>query len=204
MEFLLLLIEKGGFVIYPLLLLSLYSWYLIVERGLNLRASNYLPRNLNELKLLIQKGDYEGALKIAEITEHPFSKAVAIVLKEYLKGRKEKGYLLQLMEGELASIVPKVEKNLIVLSVIASIAPLLGLFGTITGLIKVFSAFAVTQEEQALNLLAKGIGEALIAAATGLAVAIPALFAYWIFKAIGNNILDKVSEKAKEIVNSLE
>ncbi|WP_461829240.1 MotA/TolQ/ExbB proton channel family protein [Aquifex sp.] len=204
MEFLLSLVEKGGFVIYPLLLLSVYSWYLIVERALNLRASNYLPRNLNELKLLIQKGDYEGALKIAEITEHPFSKAVAIVLKEYLKGRKEKGYLLQLMEGELASIVPKVEKNLIVLSVIASIAPLLGLFGTITGLIKVFSAFAITQEEQALNLLAKGIGEALIAAATGLAVAIPALFAYWIFKAIGNNILDKVSEEAKEIVNSLE
>lgn len=204
MEFLLSLIEKGGFVIYPLLLLSLYSWYIIVERALNLRVSNYLPRNLNELKLLIQKGDYEGALKIAEITEHPFSKAVAIALKEYLKGRKEKGYLLQLMEGELASIVPKVEKNLIVLSVIASIAPLLGLFGTITGLIKVFSAFAITQEEQALNLLAKGIGEALIAAATGLAVAIPALFAYWIFKAIGNNILDKVSEEAKEIVNSLE
>ncbi len=204
MEFLLSLIEKGGFVIYPLLFLSLYSWYIIVERALNLRASNYLPRNLNELKLLIQKGDYEGALKIAEITEHIFSKAVAIVLKEYLKGRKEKGYLLQLMEGELASIVPKVEKNLIVLSVIASVAPLLGLFGTITGLIKVFSAFAITQEEQALNLLAKGISEALIAAATGLAVAIPALFAYWVFKAIGNNILDKVSEEAKEIVNSLE
>ncbi len=204
MEFLLSLIEKGGFVIYPLLLLSLYSWYIIVERALNLRVSNYLPRNLNELKLLIQKGDYEGALKIAEITEHTFSRAVAIVLKEYLKGRKEKGYLLQLMEGELASIVPKVEKNLIVLSVIASVAPLLGLFGTITGLIKVFSAFAITQEEQALNLLAKGISEALIAAATGLAVAIPALFAYWVFKAIGNNILDKVSEEAKEIVNSLE
>ncbi len=204
MEFLLSLIEKGGFVIYPLLFLSLYSWYLIVERAINLRTSNYLPRNLNELKLLIQKGDYEGALKIAEITEHPFSQAIAMVLQEYLKGRKEKGYLLQLTEGELSSIVPKVEKNLIVLSVIASVSPLLGLFGTITGLIKVFSAFAITQEEQALNLLAKGISEALVAAATGLAVAIPALFAYWIFKAIGNNILDKISEEAKEIVNSLE
>ena len=204
MEFLFSLIEKGGFIIYPLLALSIYSWYIIIERALNLRVSNYLPRNYNELKLLVQKGDYEGALKIAEITEHPFSKALAVVLKEYLKGRKEKGYLLQLMEGELSSIVPKVEKNLIVLSVIASVAPLLGLFGTITGLIKVFSAFAITQEEQALQLLAKGIGEALISAATGLAVAIPALFAYWIFKAMGNNILDKVSEEAKEIVNSLE
>lgn len=204
MEFILSLIEKGGFVMYPLLLLSLYSWYIIVERALNLRSSNYLPKNLNELKLLIQRGDYEGALKLAELTEHPFSKAVKITLKEFQKGRKEKGYLLQLMEGELASIVPKVEKNLIILSVIASVAPLLGLFGTITGLIKVFSAFAITQQEQALNLLAKGISEALVAAATGLAVAIPSLLAYWIFKAMGNNILDKVSEEAKEIVNSLE
>lgn len=204
MEFIFSWIEKGGFVIYPLLILSLYSWYLIVERAVNLRYSNYLPKNINELKLLVQKGDYEGALKIAEITEHPFSKALAAVLREYMKGRKEKGYLLQLMESELSSIVPKVEKNLIILSVIASIAPLLGLFGTITGLIKVFSAFAITQEEQALNLLAKGISEALIAAATGLAVAIPALFAYWIFKAVGNNVLDKISEEAKELVNSLE
>jgi len=204
MEFLLSWIEKGGIVMYPLLLLSVVSWYLILERAFNLRLKYFLPTNINEIKLLIQKGDYEGAYKIAGVMEHPFLNALEVVLKEYLEGKKDKAYLLQLMEAELSSIVPKVEKNLVVLSTIASVAPLLGLFGTITGLIKVFSAFATTLEEQAMNLLAKGISEALVAAATGLAVAIPALFAYWVYKAIGNRILDRVSEEGKDIVNMLE
>jgi len=204
MEFLFQWIEKGGIVMYPLLALSLLSWVLIVERALNLRPSNFLPPSLKEIKLLIRRGDYEGAYKVASIGGHPFLKALSVVLKEYLSGRREKAYLLQLMEAELSPIVPKVEKNLVILSTIASVSPLLGLFGTITGLIKVFSAFATAFEEQAMNLLAKGISEALVAAATGLAVAIPALVAYWVFKAVGNNILDKVSEEATEIVNMLE
>lgn len=204
MEFLLNWFEKGGIVMYPLLLLSILSWYVIIERAVNLRIKSFLPHNLNELKMLIQKGDYESALKVSGVVDHPFTKEISIVLDEYLKGRKEKGYLMQLMEGEISSLVPKVEKNLPVLSTTASVAPLLGLFGTITGLIKVFQAYSITAQEEAISLLAKGISEVLVAAATGLGVAIPALVAYWIYKIVGNRILDKISEEAKEIINSLE
>jgi Biopolymer transport proteins len=65
---------------------------------------------------------------------------------------------------------------LVLLSTVASVSPLLGLFGTITGLIKVFAAFSTSETQSAMYLLANGISEALTAAATGLAVAIPALF----------------------------
>ncbi|NPB06389.1 MAG: MotA/TolQ/ExbB proton channel family protein [Aquificae bacterium] len=204
MDLLLSWVEKGGVVMYPLLFLSVVSWAVIIERAFALRLKNFLPPNLNEIKYLLKRGDYEGAYKIASIGRHPFLRALAVVLKEYLSGKKEKGYLLQLMEGELGPMVPKVEKNLIILSTIASVAPLLGLFGTITGLIKVFSAFAFSLEEQATQLLAKGISEALVAAATGLAVAIPSLLAYWVFRAVGNHILDRLSEEATELVNLLE
>lgn len=204
MEPLLEIIEKGGIVMYPLIILSIISWVFIVERVFNLRLSAYLPKNLKEVKILLQKGDVEGAQKLLQANPDPFSKAFALVIDEYLKGNKSKANLIPLLESELSAVVPQVEKNLMILSAIASIAPLLGLFGTITGLIKVFTAYASVQTEEALRLLSMGIGEALTAAATGLIVAIPALFAYWIFRNMGNDILEKIEREARDLLNMLE
>ncbi len=198
------LIRKGGIVMYPLIILSIISWVFIVERIMNLRVSQFLPSNLNEVKLLLQKTDIDSAYKVLSLNRDIFSKALALVLEEYLKGNRSKADLSSLMESELSAIVPAVERNLMLLSAIASIAPLLGLFGTITGLIKVFSAYASVQTEEAMRLLAAGIGEALTAAATGLIVAIPALFAYWIFRNLGNDIVDRVEKEAREILNMLD
>ncbi len=198
------LIRKGGFVMYPLVILSLISWVYIVERIINLRTGAFLPDNLNEVKILLQKGDIEAAYKVLSINKDAFSKALSLVLGEYIKGNRDRATLLTIMEKELSSIVPAVERNLIILSAIASIAPLLGLFGTITGLIKVFSAYASVQTEEAMKLLASGIGEALTAAATGLIVAIPALFAYWIFRNLGNEIIDRVEREAQDTLSLLE
>ena len=198
------LIRKGGIVMYPLIILSVISWVYIIERLVNLRISVFLPSNLNEVKVLLQKLDVEGAVKVLSLNRDPFSRALSLALEEYLRGNRRKAELLSVMESELSSIVPAVEKNLMLLSAIASIAPLLGLFGTITGLIKVFSAYASVQTEEATRLLASGIGEALTAAATGLIVAIPALLAYWIFRNIGNDIIDRVEREAKDILSLLE
>jgi len=198
------LIRKGGFVMYPLIILSVISWVFIVERIVNLRVSQFLPTNLNEVKLLLQKSDVESAHKVLSLNSDVFSRALRLVLEEYLKGNRRRADLTALMERELSSILPQVEKNLMLLSAIASIAPLLGLFGTITGLIKVFSAYASVQTEEAMRLLAAGIGEALTAAATGLIVAIPALFAYWVFRNLGNDLVDRIEREARELLNLLE
>ncbi len=198
------LIRKGGVVMYPLIILSVISWVFIVERIVNLRVSQFLPPNLNEVKLLLQKSDIESAHKVLSLNRDVFSQALGLVLEEYLKGNRRRADLTALMESELSSLVPAVEKNLMLLSAIASIAPLLGLFGTITGLIKVFSAYASVQTEEAMRLLAAGIGEALTAAATGLIVAIPALFAYWVFRNLGNDLIDRIEKEAREILSMLE
>lgn len=198
------LIRKGGIVMYPLIILSVLSWVYIIERVINLRVGSFLPSNLNEVKLLLQKMDVDGAYKVLSLNRDIFSRALKTTLEEYLKGNKRKPELTAIAERELSAVVPAVEKNLMLLSAIASIAPLLGLFGTITGLIKVFSAYASVQTEEALRLLASGIGEALTAAATGLIVAIPALFAYWIFRNLGSDIIEKVEKEAREILDLLE
>lgn len=198
------LIRKGGIVMYPLIILSIISWVLIIERIINLRLSSFLPSNLSEIKLLLQKLDVDGAMKVASLNKDAFSRGLVRVFEEYLSGNRNRNQLSNVFESELTSIVPQVEKNLLLLSAIASIAPLLGLFGTITGLIKVFSAFASVQTDEAMRLLAGGIGEALTAAATGLIVAIPALFAYWVFRGMGNDVIDKIEREAREILSLLE
>ncbi len=198
------LIRKGGIVMYPLLILSVVSWVLIVERLMNLRASRFLPSNLGEVKILLQKLDVDGAYKVISLNKDIFSRSVALVFEEYLKGNRSRSELGAILERELSGIVPAVEKNLMLLSAIASIAPLLGLFGTITGLIKVFTAYSAVQMEEATRLLSAGIAEALTAAATGLIVAIPALFAYWVFRGLGNDVIEKVEKEARDILSLLE
>ncbi|MFN7065450.1 MAG: MotA/TolQ/ExbB proton channel family protein [Aquificaceae bacterium] len=204
MEGLLELIQKGGLAMYPLLFLSLISWAIIVERLISFLTANYKGRSLKDIKLLLAKGDMEGSLKLLSVDNSYMSLILRDLLKRYEEGKLTKDEAIKAVDLELSMLVPRLEKNLALLSTVASVAPLIGLFGTITGLIKVFSAFAVAEPEIAMPLLSKGISEALVAAATGLAVAIPALLAYWLFKIWGNNILSKIEEEVFEVIRVLQ
>ncbi len=203
MEGLFELFQKGGLAMYPLIFLSVVSWAVIVERVFHLRSSFYIGKSVRDLKPLIASGDIDGALKLLS-TENSFT---ANLLRDMLQGYKEgklrKEDMIKSLDLELSLLVPKIEKNLPLLSTTASVAPLIGLFGTITGLIKVFSAFATANPEQAMALLSKGISEALVAAATGLAVAIPALVAYWLFRIWGNSILNRIETEVFEVLKVL-
>jgi Biopolymer transport proteins len=203
MEGVFALLKAGGLAMYPLLFLSVISWAVAIERLINLRSSNFLSKNLKDAKSLLRNGDLEGAIKLLSLDTSLGSKALLRVLEDFKSGKVSKNGLTEALRTEIDLLVPKVEKNLALLSTIASLSPLIGLFGTITGLIKVFKAFSINQSETALNLLASGIGEALVAAATGLAVAIPALFFYWVFRIWGSNLLNRLEEELLEFVRLL-
>jgi len=203
MEGVFALLKTGGLAMYPLLLLSVISWAVAIERLINLRSSNFLSKNLKEAKSLLRNGDLDGAIKLLSLDTSLGSKAILRVLEDFKGGKVPKNGLTEALRTEIDLLVPKVEKNLALLSTIASLSPLIGLFGTITGLIKVFNAFSINQSETALNLLASGIGEALVAAATGLAVAIPSLFFYWVFRIWGSSLLNRLEEELLEFVRLL-
>jgi len=203
MEGIFTLLKTGGLAMYPLLFLSVISWAVALERLINLRSSNFLSKNLKDAKSLLRNGDLEGAVKLLSLDTSLGSKAVLKVLEDFKGGKVPKNELTEALRTEIDLLVSKVEKNLALLSTIASLSPLIGLFGTITGLIKVFNAFSINQSETALNLLASGIGEALVAAATGLAVAIPALFFYWVFRIWGSSLLNHLEEELLEFVRLL-
>lgn len=203
MEGLFELLRKGGLAIYPLLFLSVVSWAVIVERLINLRKSNLMGKSAKDIKSLLASQDIEGAIKFLSTETSPVCVMLRNLLEEYHNKRISKSELYKNAEFELSLLIPKVEKNLLLLSTIASISPLIGLFGTITGLIKVFSAFATADPNTAIKLLSAGISEALVSAAVGLAVAIPALIAYWLFRIWGNSILDKIEEEVYDLLRVL-
>ncbi len=203
MEGLFELLQKGGLAMYPLIFLSVVSWAVIVERIFHLRSSSYIGRSVRDLKPLIASGDIEGAIKLLSTESSFIANLLRDMLQGYKEGKLRKEDMIKSLDFELSILVPKIEKNLPLLSTIASVAPLIGLFGTITGLIKVFSAFATADPEQAMVLLSKGISEALVAAATGLAVAIPALVAYWLFRIWGNSILNRIESEVFEVLKVL-
>ena len=202
MEGLFSLIQKGGFAMYPLIVLSLVSWAIILERAVNLRPSLYLLKNMDQLRGLLASGDLESALKVLQLDSSRGSKILSHLLQLYRDGKRED--ITKELDLELSLLAVHLEKNLALLSTISSVAPLLGLFGTITGLIKVFSAFSITALEKGMTLLASGISEALIAAATGLAVAIPSLLAYWVFKIIANSIINRLEENLIQALRFLK
>jgi biopolymer transport protein ExbB/TolQ len=100
-------------------------------------------------------------------------------------------------------IIPSIDKRITYLAVLANVATLLGLLGTIQGLIQAFSAVASAEPSQKALLLAKGISVALYTTAFGLIVAIPLLILYSIFQSKGHKIIDEIDEFSVKLVNLL-
>lgn len=197
------LLQKGGLATYPLFFLSLLSWAVIVERLFSMRASNFTGKALKDAKALLAGKDIDGAIKLLSVDSSPVGNVLKGLIQSYKEGKLTRADLLREVDLELSLILPKLEKNLALLSTVASTAPLIGLFGTITGLIKVFSAFGVANPEEAMSMLSTGISEALVAAAVGLAVAIPALLAYWLFRIWGNSIMARIEEEVFDLLRLL-
>lgn len=171
--------RKGGPLMIPIGLCSLLALTVIVERVVSLRRLHVIPPSfVSGLRKALDADRDQRALALAhcEASASPIGRIVMAGLKRLgaPAERLEKS-IVEAGEHEIAGL----RKNLRVLSVIASIAPLLGLLGTIFGMITAFQTVASSAEALGrTELLAKGIYEAMITTAAGLMVAIPALLGY--------------------------
>ncbi len=173
---------KGGPVMIPIGLCSLVALTIVIERWVSLRRKRVIPplflAQLNE-HLEEGDGDYSKALSYCDTDGSPIATVFAAGLKRMGQPIDviEK-YIVQAGEG----VVFTLRKNLRALAVIASIAPLLGLLGTIFGMIAAFQTVATSGEALGkTEVLAKGIYQAMITTAAGLMLAIPVLIAYHFF-----------------------
>ena len=182
----------------PILLCSVWSIAVIAERARihYLAGKNILRPVKNACIILAERGPDE-ALKEAKQIEDPLAEIIAIGL-DRSTGReaKERG-----INRAGTIFLRSMEERLRSLSIIASITPILGLLGTVTGMIKAFITIQELHGQVDAALLAGGIWEALITTATGLAVAIPAQIAYHYFEGRVDDMSEEISDIAHNLID---
>jgi biopolymer transport protein ExbB len=163
---------QGGPVMWLLVLLGLATLVVFIERALFLhRAQIRSTEFLNGIKNLLQKDRLMEALTLCEETPGPVAKLVKAGLRH--TGDDEQAMRFAVQEAALAEL-PVLERRISALAAIAQIAPLFGLLGTLLGMIKTFWLFNQGGNYATPTVLAGGMSEALLTAAAGLVVAIPA------------------------------
>lgn len=201
------LIQSGGPAMYPILAISVAGVAVILER-----AYYFLTHERHDGELLIkhleeyiQKGDKEGAIEVCSKFKNTSSKVMEVILKNYqicdIKGCNFEFLEEKARECSLKQL-PKLEKNMWILGIAANVTPLLGLLGTVAGMIGAFKAIA-THGTGDPTVLAYGISQALVTTASGLTVAIPALIFYNYYqKKIEKSMMD-METNVVEFINFL-
>ncbi len=171
-------IIKGGPVMVPLLLCSVISLSIIVERCLSLRRSRILRYDvLQRIEELLRDRKIPEASTLCK--RYP-SSMTRILLAAILNHDKSRQEIKEIIEDAGRQEVPVLERYLTILGTVASISVLLGLLGTVSGMIRTFNVIAALGYGHP-EALAGGISEALVATATGLVIAIPTLVMYNFF-----------------------
>ena len=191
------LLAKGGIIIYPLLLSSIISLTVILERFYHfIKTPEFIKDNLmKEIKVRIKRGNIQQAVTICDKNGGPVAK---VLKRGILNLNKESEDIIKLMEEVKWEEFPKLEKRLGLLNFIGKISPSLGLLGTVTGMIRTFHVLSMNGEAQQL---AGGISEALITTAVGLIISIPTLGAYHYFTAKIQSMVNHTEKRIMEIIN---
>lgn len=192
------LIVAGSWTMIPLFTCSILALAIVIEKAIILRTSRVIPE-----KVISEIGG--NPIKIDEISNlcsaypSPFSTIIKTVLnnRNFQKGANQENTQL---EGKMQ--VNKLERGLVVLEVVAAVAPLLGLLGTVLGLVDVF--FVITKMGIGQTAaFASGIAKALITTVVGLIIAIPSLIAYRYFSKKVENLVLAMEKEASNLINKI-
>ena len=166
---------KGGPVMYPILFCSILSLAIIIERLISLRRGRIIrPETLFRVQDLIRIERIADIIELCQKNSSPMSRIVLAAIKNINQPKAE---IKEAVSEAGRQEVRVLEKNLATLGTIVSIAPLLGLLGTVTGMIRAFYTIALRGVGEP-TALASGISEALLTTAAGLTVAIPSQLFY--------------------------
>jgi biopolymer transport protein ExbB len=169
------LLNKGGWIMYPLYILLAAAIFVFFERLIAIRKASRIDANfMNIIRDNIITGNVTSARNLARNTDNPVARIID-------KGLQRIGKPIDAIEKSMENVgrieMYKMERNLNILSLIAGIAPMFGFLGTIVGMLQLFSAIASTGELE-LGEIAGGIYTKMITSATGLIIGLLAYVAY--------------------------
>ena len=190
------MIKEGGWVMFPIALCSVLTVYLIWDGILRTSPKRALPQqHVDAVKEFFRSGDYVGAYNYCKANPSPFTNVCRVAVSLLPDGKMvvEEGML-----GELSKENSQMQTYISYLSVIGVCTPMLGLTGTVTGMIRAFATLGSTGIGDPSKLSA-AIGEVLVATASGLFIAIPAFTAFYFLR----NRAAKVLHDIQDTMNSL-
>jgi biopolymer transport protein ExbB len=169
------LVQAGGYFMWPIILCSVAAVGILLERLWTLQRKRVLPEELiKKVSQLAEAGQVNAKVIEALEKNSPLGRVMAAALANRDRGRE---IMMERVQDTGRHVVHELERFLNTLGTIASISPLLGLLGTVTGIIRAFNAVMLGGMGDP-RMLAGGISEALVSTAGGLAVAIPSFIAY--------------------------
>ncbi|WLF84876.1 MotA/TolQ/ExbB proton channel family protein [Moraxella sp. ZY210820] len=189
------LVKAGGWLMIPLLLCSLFTLAISIERFLRLKKQLVLPQEL------LLKGGQDVAPVIQRLSEQSALQQTALG-GVFIAGYKAKEHDNGLgqntqaqMEVAASKEILKLEKNINFLGTLSAVAPLLGLLGTVLGIIESFLIVDMAKNNDPAAMI-PGISKALITTAVGMIIAVPALFAYRYFQRLVNEYIAEIEQQA--------
>lgn len=195
---------KGGIVMYPLAFFSLIGLTIIMERIWRFfRARIDNTRFIDKVMVFLNKEDYGKALTLTEETKCTLSEVISVGIRQYkAKGSIEE--VEKVMERTGSKKLQELEVNLNILSNIGNISPLLGLLGTVVGMVKCFMGIEKMGGRVDASLLAAGIWEALLTTAFGLTIAIPCLLFYSYFMGRIDHLEIRIKDISEDLLTMIK
>lgn len=198
------MIQKGGPVMWPIILCSIFALAILLERLYNLHKAKIDTVDfMNKIRNTLKRNKVMEAIEMCNNTPGP----IAHIMKAgILKHDRPRNEIREAIEDAGVHEVPRLEKNLSALATIAQISPLLGLLGTVTGMVRCFQV--IQEKTTSLNPinpgdLAGGIWEALITTVAGLVIAIPTYVAYNYLVSRVDSFVLEMEKAATELMNIL-
>jgi len=190
------IIEAAGWPIWPLILASVLAVAIIIERAYTLRAREVVPTNLLVETIREYEGRGASLELLAKLNDHsPLGRIFATALKNANNSRE---VMKESIEESGRAVTQELDRFLTSLGTIASMSPLMGLLGTVVGMIEIFGAQTATGTNP--DQLARGISIALYNTAFGLIVAIPAMIFYRYFRAKVEKLVVDMEQQAIKLV----
>lgn len=195
------IVLAGGWLMLPILLCSVIAVAIILERFLALRRGRVMPSGIPaQVKLWAQQQELDAKHIDQLRRSSPLGRVLAAALANRQRNRE---VIKEAVEDTGRHVVHELERFLNTLGTIAGMTPLLGLLGTVVGMIKVFSAIMVHGVGDP-GELAGGISEALITTAAGLTVAIPSFFFYRYFRGLVRDHVMQMEQQALVLMHTIE
>ncbi len=193
--------QDGGFFMYPNLLILAIATAIVLERLVVLARSGTDGERLwSQLAPVVQGRRVDEAVRTCTHSTKPLNQVLAGGLRA-MKGSFTREDVQGGVDEAMTKVIPRVEARLHYLPNFANVATLLGLLGTIIGLIQDFTAVSMADPAQKASLLAQGISVAMNNTAFGLVIAIPTMLAYTFLQSRANRIIESIEECSLRLIN---